>query len=916
MNFKFAAPLVAAMMSIFPYSHATASSSLRLYYQLNAGMQSDTNTPVPSNWFAINPAYSDWTFLGSPYDCSNWTPDPQAMPKGKEFEQLRQCFIEQQRLSQSREQHNKTNEIRNVGKPVIEKGTGQISENQVAIGALEQWIAISALYTEWVTRSDFHSCGTWSPDAASKTVTTSFTQTTECKADQTRERQDRKKEINTGEIANDGDVVIEAQLLNKPMSRQYNVNITDWAVSKTAYNCTNWSPDEKTIGKGITFEQNASNCKVDQARVRSESYTDHNTGTVVSIPDKNESRTLSNQPDVRNAVGTLEQWMDTTPEYSTWTTTNALYGCSNWSPAPSTITDTKTVTQISGNCSNDQTRTRQDREKEQFTGEIREKGVPVEESRTTILQTATRQYSVVVGAWVNSGAYTCSNWSPSVETVKIGQSFTQTATDCSVPQSRTRAESYVDHNSGKTVSVTVSPNTQLLQNQTQTRTSIGTLENWAATTPAYTAWTNTSALDNCSNWAPLPSTKTSSSIFTQTASNCTTDQTRNRQDREQESTTGEIRNKGVPVAETQRLTAQTATRSYTVSVSSWANKGAIFACSNWSPDPATQPTGLTFEQTATNCKQDQDRTRIESYVDHKSASTVVVGSTTETQTLTGQTSKQNAIGTKETWVATSPTYTAWVNTSGVYNCQTWAPLPTAMLATGTYTQNSSNCSLNQSRNKQNREQETTTLAVRNAGAPIAETQTLTNQSASRSYTVTLGAWYNVNGNIYGCSNWSPATNTQPKAVGFYQTATDCKVDQQRTRAESYVDNVSGATVQVPKPNESKAATTSTTRYAVGNGDIASCGYYYDPAGNTPAWRWWGDGNSAWTGNAIPGVASMWASVATLQIPFSNPAAYNAGLSKVSDYEMRYTNGTYTWRIYRGAYRGPVNGFQMYDLCIQ
>jgi hypothetical protein len=302
-------------------------------------------------------------------------------------------------------------------------------------------------------------------------------------------------------------------------------------------------------------------------------------------------------------------------------------------------------------------------------------------------------------------------------------------------------------------------------------------------------------------------------------------------------------------------------------------------------------------------------------VDHKTGTTTAVAVAGEAQTLTGQSNTQSATGVKETWVATSPTYTSWVNTSGVYNCQTWAPLPSAMLATGTYTQNSSNCSLNQSRNKQNREQETTTLAIRNAGVPVAETQTLTNLSASRPYTVSLGAWTNVSG-IYGCNNWSPATTTQPKAVGFYQTATDCKIDQQRTRAESYVDNVSGSTVQVAKPNESQAATTSTTRYAVGNGDIASCGYYYDPAGNTPAWRWWGDLNSAWTGNAIPGVASMWASTATLQIPFSNPAAYNAGLSKVSDYEMRYTNGTYTWRIYRGTYRGAINGFQMYDLCIQ
>ena len=85
----------------------------------------------------------------------------------------------------------------------------------------------------------------------------------------------------------------------------------------------------------------------------------------------------------------------------------------------------------------------------------------------------------------------------------------------------------------------------------------------------------------------------------------------------------------------------------------------------------------------------------------------------------------------QNWVATTPTYTAWVNSGALYGC-TWTPDPSTVNSGVSFTQNATNCSQNQTRNRQNREQETTTLAIRNTGAVIVENQTLTNQSNSRS----------------------------------------------------------------------------------------------------------------------------------------------------------------------------------------
>ncbi|WP_137088462.1 hypothetical protein [Ectopseudomonas oleovorans] len=86
------------------------------------------------------------------------------------------------------------------------------------------------------------------------------------------------------------------------------------------------------------------------------------------------------------------------------------------------------------------------------------------------------------------------------------------------------------------------------------------IENWMPTTPFYTEWVNDGEPFDCTNWSPDPSTVAIGETFTQTATDCEQDQTRNRQDREQETTTSAIRNSGSAIVEIQTLTNQPSER--------------------------------------------------------------------------------------------------------------------------------------------------------------------------------------------------------------------------------------------------------------------------------------------------------------------------------------------------------------------
>lgn len=162
----------------------------------------------------------------------------------------------------------------------------------------------------------------------------------------------------------------------------------------------------------------------------------------------------------------------------------------------------------------------------------------------------------IIGEWENIGIiYDCSNWSPETSTINIGQSFTQTATNCNQDQTRTVQDKEIDE-----ISEAIRDNGEpYIESRTitinDTREAIGTKETWVAITPTYTEWVDSGSVYGCSNWSPDPSTVNSGVSFTQTATDCSQDQTRLRQEREQETTTNEIRNNGPQVTENTTIAA-------------------------------------------------------------------------------------------------------------------------------------------------------------------------------------------------------------------------------------------------------------------------------------------------------------------------------------------------------------------------
>jgi len=520
----------------------------------------------------------------------------------------------------------------------------------------------------------------------------------------------------------------------------------EWISVGTVYGCTNWSPAPSTVNIGRTYTQSASDCKQDQARTVQDRELETYSGAVRNVGEPyTEARTVT-AASSRQAVGTLETWTATTPTYTDWMNSGAVYACSDWSPATSTVTIGQAFTQAATDCKQDQTRKRQDREREGTTGEIRNVGNPVTETQT-IRASSTRQATgtketwaattPTYTSWVNAGeVYGCTSWAPATSTVTVGQAFTQTATDCSQNQTRTRQDREAETTTGEIRNV----GTPVTENRTiaasSTRQATGTKETWTATTPTYTAWTNSGSVTACSNWSPATSTVTIGQTFTQTATDCKQAQTRTRQDRERETTTGEIRNVGAPVTETQTITVSSTRQATgtketwvatTPTYTAWANSGSVTGCTNWSPATSTVTAGQTFTQTATDCSQAQTRSRQDREVETTTGAIRNAGSpVTETRTVTVSSTRQ-ATGTKETWVAIAPTYSSWVNVGVLYNCTTWTPAASTVWEGNKFTQTQT-CYQDQQRTVQNREQEQTTGAIRNTTSST-ETQTISvNQS--------------------------------------------------------------------------------------------------------------------------------------------------------------------------------------------
>jgi hypothetical protein len=260
---------------------------------------------------------------------------------------------------------------------------------------------------------------------------------------------------------------------------------------------------------------------------------------------------------------TFFQWAAEQPVLGPWVDTGPVYDCSDWTPDPSTITVNMNFTQTATDCKQNQEQTAQDREIDTVSGTVRDSGDPYVNTQYITVGNTRAAVGLLESwvaalpeftSWVNNGALTgCSNWSPATSTVTINQDFTQTATDCTQAQTRSKQDREQETTTGsfRNVGAVVTESQNLVTSST--RLAKGAKETWVAIASTSTAWVNNGALTGCSNWSPEPSTVNANQAFTQTATDCKQPQTSTRQDREQETTTLAIRNKGIAVTETQNL---------------------------------------------------------------------------------------------------------------------------------------------------------------------------------------------------------------------------------------------------------------------------------------------------------------------------------------------------------------------------
>ncbi len=604
----------------------------------NSEVETQTITGQKSRLVVVT--QTAWSNDGSPYACTAWSPETNTVDEGTSFTQTRDCSQDQVKT------WTYTADGSVVTTRVAEQ-TITVQQSQSATGTFENWTAISPTYTDWTNVGGRNYTNTWSPAIASQT--TNFTQTRDYTQEQERERTDREQNDFTNEIRSTG-TTTETQTITGQESRSITVSSTNWYNVGSPYSCTAWSPETNTVDEGTSFTQTR-DCQQNQEKV-----WNYDSG-LTNVGSRIETQSITVQQS-QSATGTLENWSVISSTYSNWVDVGSGYNFGSWSP---TATNQTTDFVQSRNYSQDQERTRTEREQNSYTGVIRNTGTFTENK--TITETENRTIDVSVNGYANTGStYSCTAWSPSANTVDEGTSFTQTR-DCQQDQVRTwtyKAGTTTIHSRNQTQTVTIE----------ESRNATGTFENWTAITPVYTDWINVGGRSYINTWSPAIASQTTN--FTQTR-DYEQEQERERTDREQNDFTNEIRSTGT-TTETRTITGQES-RTVTVNASSWSNTGSAYSCTTWSPSINGQTSDFTQTR---DCQQDQV----------KSFSYVINGSTVATdidnQTVT--TTQSRVVDVSSSSGGGSGEWSAWSTYADDQNCTTWSPDPSTVNQGESFTQ--------------------------------------------------------------------------------------------------------------------------------------------------------------------------------------------------------------------------------------
>ncbi|KPC02088.1 Ig-like domain-containing protein (plasmid) [Pseudomonas amygdali pv. lachrymans] len=99
------------------------------------------------------------------------------------------------------------------------------------------------------------------------------------------------------------------------------------------------------------------------------------------------------------------------------------------------------------------------------------------------------------------------------------------------------------------------------------------------------------------------------------------------------------------------------------------------------------------------------------------SSNVIGGATVTAATVTNEGQGSLFVPFTDAWEAIAPTYTAWADYDGPYNCSGWTPSPSTVPSGSPFTQ-SQNCYQNQITYRQDRQQSQVTGQIVNAGSPV------------------------------------------------------------------------------------------------------------------------------------------------------------------------------------------------------
>ncbi len=666
---------------------------------------------------------SDWEQTSELDNCTAWTPAADTIDKGTEFSQNRDCDRGRTRQWDYRIDNNSIHSR-------TESGSIRVTQTQQATGTLCTWQAIDPIYDDWSNTGEGYNYSAWSP--APSTQTANFSQQQSYDQNQQRTRTNREQCQQTGETRAI-DEVIETQTIPLQQSRTVNVNAGNWRTVGER-SCDSWTPAQNTVDDGKTFSQTR---QCTQAKERDWQYT-----ADAAVLHTRTEPSADTSTETQQATGTLCTWNAIDPSYTNWVNVGAGYSYSPWTPAPSTQTHDFVQNQ---HYSQDQTRTRQNREQCIQSGRTRATGSPIPENQT-VQPIVNRTMNVSHDDWTDVGSQSCTEWSPSPDTIDKGTSFTQSR-QCF--QDRTRNWFY------KVDGVTRHTRPENGEfNDLENRQQTGTKCDWIGIDPVVKLdWHDHGSPTHYGAWSPAFNRQTTN--FTQSRS-VEQPQRRVLQGYQRCVQTGETRPVGQQYEEYRKVNnGQKRTVFVTVSVTPGEP-----SCSSWSPVPDTIEYGVPFTQTG-QCNRDVETDwtfRLSNNNAVYSWQSVRPESFSETRPATG---------TRCDWDTRVITYGSWDSISSPYDFSAWSPSVGNQSAdftqTRTYKQD-------EERAIENVEYCVQNPSITRPAPDRIERRTVT-RTQSRTVAVNFSPWEN-DGSPKNCSAWAPSADTIIYGKQFTQTR-DC-----------------------------------------------------------------------------------------------------------------------------------------------